>query len=243
MACQVPDSGAAQNVGPSPDSQEKSAAVRKKGSRSAGSNRKARQNAVALHQPANVEAGGAGVPALAVEQAGAQAAEEAAAAEGLEAHQSQAQLTTQSKPVTGQGVVADQSNDSRADIAGPSTDSMLNGCSDSRAEGQLESALAMARKASTGDGSRLVRHNQDTDSETIDSAVEATGAAQSALSPSKKVHVQKGQGILGRPQTCSGPTDGALDGVAESNTAGTADRSKHRLSRVTGRSVAIRHCQ
>lgn len=118
------------------------------------------------------------------------------------------------------------------DAIGPSTNSMAGKV----AEQRLESSGAMARKASTGDGSRLVRPHRDTDSETIDSAAEATGAAQSALSPCRQgrlqQHRQSDHGME-KYENGVGIGEDGVDGAVEEKPEGT-DRNRHRLSRVTG---------
>ena len=157
------------------------------------------------------------------------------------------------------GVATDVVTDA---VAGPGTDSMADGMTDSRAqdrlessgaraegrlassgalaEGRLESPEAMARKASTGDGSRLVRPNRDAESDTVDSLLEAPGAGQSALSPHRQ---HRGQQQGEQAEQSSKPVPNGLEqgeegnpGAPKPNAAGldTADRPRHRLSRVTG---------
>ena len=147
-------------------------------------------------------------------------------------------------------------------VAGPGTDSMADGMTDSRAQdrlessgpraegrlasagalaqGRLESSDAMARKASTGDGSRLVRPTRDAESDTVDSLLEAPGAGQSALSPSRQ---HRGQQQRKQAEERSelvpnglGQGEDRDPGAPEPNAAGldTADRTRHRLSRMTG---------
>lgn len=207
------------SIWPTNDTGKIQAATKKKRGRPQGSTRRGKPTAAALQQNCATDA-----------QRGTPAAEQAAGMKNGDSHQSQA-----AEPNAEQATVAGPTDGKTDAIAGPSTDSMANGYTDSRADHQLESSSAMVRNASTGDGSRLVRNHRDTDSETIDSAVEATGAAQSAHSPGKAVPMlQNGQAAAEQAQDCLQRKEDRASGAAGAITSGTADKLRHRLSRVTG---------
>lgn len=226
----------------------------KKRGRPRGSVNKKKTVAAEAHLAAEVEADRAAAAANGQE---AKVDVEVAEADVVGSHARLPKLND--KDETEAGVARDVVTDA---VAGPSTDSMADGVADSRAqdrlessearaegklassgalaEGMLESPDVMARKASTGDGSRLVRPTRDTECDTVDSLLEAPGAGQSALSPNGQ---HRGQQQGEQAEESSEPAQNGVGqgeqgnpGAPKPNAAGldTADRPRHRLSRVTG---------
>ena len=97
----------------------------------------------------------------------------------------------------------------------------------------------------SGEGSRLVRPCKQAESDITDSSVEPGGAAQSALSP----RAADAEGLRAAATALSPHHDEGLgqdqDGP-DTAALNTADRPRHRLSRVTGtiyRPSCYDHCR